>query len=262
MSDERAGVSRVALSALLLLAAVVAVRAIGPALHDVALLAGGAGSAFLLLIARDKLTRGVAALLLLAAFASGATALLVRRSAATFDARSRQVLAAAASETRKSIESTLGEMRSAAVSIASNAPSRQARLAHFERLRQATTDPGRGSRILDSRGLPVAWWGETAARTRTGTFRFDVTNLYLVEQWAARGGFLVVEQFERIPNFDTLPPIDALTSRRNWIASARFHAGALALAPEAQRFLLLEKNGSYRVRARTSSTESGGAARR
>jgi signal transduction histidine kinase len=243
MSDERAGVGRAALSALLLLAAVVAVRAIAPGLHYAALFAGGAGCAVVLLFARDALGRGVAALVLLAAIASAATSLLVQQSATAFDDRSRTVLAEAATDTRKEIEATLAEMGAAAASIARNAPESQARLAHFQRLREATTGAGRGSRIINARGNTIAWWGETATSPRSGAFRFDVTNLYLVERRPARGGLLLVEQFTRIPNFGGLPPVESLTARRDWIAAARFHAGALAPAPGAQRFTLLVRGG-------------------
>ena len=102
-----------------------------------------------------------------------------------------------------------------------NAPSPAVCGRLFAALQREAAAPGRGARILDAAGEPIAWWGEDYRAPGNRTYQFDVTNLYVTRSRPA--GALTVQVFERIQNTTgRLPqfhPDDA------WIVSTFLHAG-------------------------------------
>jgi signal transduction histidine kinase len=99
---------------------------------------------------------------------------------------------------------------------------------------------GRGARVLNFEGEPIAWWGEDYRAPAERTYQFDVTNLYVTR--VREAGANKVEVFERIENVrgrtGRLHPSDA------WVTSAIFHAGFPRLEAGAQRFLVARRGDS------------------
>ena len=107
-------------------------------------------------------------------------------------------------------------------------------------LRENTSQPGRGARIVDGDGEPVAWWGEDYRAPGERTFQFDVTNLYVTR--SRPSGKYVVQSFARIENVPgrttKMHPDDA------WVVSMYFHGGYPRLEEDARRYLVVQRADS------------------
>ena len=111
------------------------------------------------------------------------------------------------------------------------------RFALFEMVRAEASQPGRGARILDLDGNPIAWWGEELRVGGDRVYQFDVTNLYITH--ARDAGRWRVQTFERLPNTKGEKP--RVHPEDDWITSIIFHAGFLKQAPGTQRFAIAKK---------------------
>ncbi|MEO8378558.1 MAG: ATP-binding protein [Acidobacteriota bacterium] len=102
----------------------------------------------------------------------------------------------------------------------------------FLSLQPETGRRGRGARIIDAGGEPIAWWGEDYRAPSDRTFQFDVTNLYVTR--SRKSGSLTVQTFRRVENVPgrrlTVHPDD------EWIFSIYFHGGYPRLEKGQQRF--------------------------
>ncbi|MEA2462927.1 MAG: hypothetical protein QOJ98_674, partial [Acidobacteriota bacterium] len=99
---------------------------------------------------------------------------------------------------------------------------------------------GRGARILDEGGVPVAWWGEDYRAPANRTFQFDVTNLYVTRSRPAKK--FTVQSFVRIENVAGRMP--AFHEDDAWVVSMRFHGGFPRQEPGTHRFLVAKRADS------------------
>ena len=103
--------------------------------------------------------------------------------------------------------------------------------------------PGRGARILDPTGEPVAWWGEDYRAPGDRTYQFDVTNLYITRSRTTRD--FTVQTFARIEN---VRPARLPTMHR------RRRLGHLDVLP--RRLSASSERGAHRYLRRSSSDEA------
>ncbi|MGZ5444946.1 MAG: ATP-binding protein [Thermoanaerobaculia bacterium] len=110
----------------------------------------------------------------------------------------------------------------------------------FVILQSEVTKPGRGARIVDATGEPVAWWGEDYRVPGDRRYQFDVTSLYVTRSRTAPR--LSVQSFARIENVpgrrETMHPND------EWVASIYFHGGFPRQESGTQRFRVTEPAAS------------------
>jgi signal transduction histidine kinase/HAMP domain-containing protein len=99
---------------------------------------------------------------------------------------------------------------------------------------------GRGARILDASGVPIAWWGEDYRAPANRTFQFDVTNLYVTRSRTANR--FTVQSFARIENVAGRMP--ALHDDDAWVVSMRFHGGFPRHEPGTHRFVVAKRDDS------------------
>lgn len=111
------------------------------------------------------------------------------------------------------------------------------RLELFEILRESSSHPDRGFRVMDPAGRLLAWWGEDLPGLDARPWRFDVTNLYLTEREIVTSGELrlTVDHYQRIPNFGSRG-LEALAGSR--VATVRFHGGVLVPEAGVRRFMV------------------------
>ena len=185
----------------------------------------------------------IAALLLILIGAADAAALFAeQRTAASFDARSAQHLGRDVTRMRAEIASIETDLEADAARIAARVanatPSR--RIVLFTVLREIIgTEAGRGARLLDRSGAPVAWWGEELRTAGGRSYEFDATNVYVIRSRTA--GPYALQVFHRISNYprEEASPMHHADA---WVESVMFHGGFLRREPEARRFLI-EKRG-------------------
>ena len=151
-----------------------------------------------------------------------------------FDARAKEHLAQDVARIRERIGALETELDATALRIqrriASVPETNRARL--FVILQAEVTEPGRGARIVDSSGEPVAWWGEDYRVPEDHPYQFDVTSLYVTR--ARTSPRLSVQSFARIENVpgrrETMHPHD------EWVTSVYFHGGFPRQESGTQRF--------------------------
>ncbi|HEY0590943.1 MAG TPA: hypothetical protein VGF40_04200, partial [Thermoanaerobaculia bacterium] len=196
-----------------------------------------ASAAVAIAAARGRPIRILAAGILVAAAIDGAAAIEIGRIRSDWDGRSAARLDEGAANLRAWLRGVESDLQAdlGAVGSALSANPDAGRLEMFELLEAHSGDPDRGFRIMDPAGRPVAWWGEELPGVDGRRWRFDVTNLYVNRRATVRNGDLVIDHYQRVPNFASERLRDAAGSA---FESARLHAGALALAPAARRFTI------------------------
>ena len=190
-----------------------------------------------------RVTARIAALLLVLVAAIDATSLWRATALAReFNARSSKHIAHDVAHVRESIATLETELETAAARIAQRIAGKENdRAALFVVLQKEIGETeGRGARILDAAGVPVAWWGEDYRAPANRTYQFDVTNLYVTRSRAARQ--FTVQTFSRIENVAGRMP----TFHENdaWVVSMRFHGGFPRQEAGTHRFLVARRADS------------------
>jgi signal transduction histidine kinase len=164
----------------------------------------------------------------------------VRSIATSFDEYSNEHLAGDVAHVRSELTRIESELDASAGRIAASAAGHETdRAALFRILAAEITTAGRGGRILDPAGQPVAWWGEDYRAHGDHTFQFDVTNLYLTR--ARKSAKVMVQAFARIPN---VPDRNAFHAPDAWLDSLWFHAGFPRQEKGTRRFEIIKRADS------------------
>ena len=186
----------------------------------------------------------IAIFLALAAILELTTAIRVRALGAEFGRRATEHLSNDATHVRREIGSIEHELDLAARRLSASLiaiKGEPSRLTLFQLVQTAANRPGRGARILDPDGEPVAWWGEELRAGGDRTYQFDVTNLYVTHTRAA-GTRWTVQTFERIQNTPSATP--QVHPGDEWIVSMMFHGGFLRQEKGTHRFLISRRGES------------------
>jgi signal transduction histidine kinase len=202
---------------------------------------GVAAAAVVVLVATRRMHARIAAvLLLLVASLDAATAWRLYDISRSFDARSAEHTADDVRRIQEQVSATEQQLEASAIHL-------ERRLDAHPTLRPeamfslvaAATTAGRGSRILDANGEPLAWWGEDLRASDLRSYQFDATDLYIIRTRPLRSGG-TAETFARVTNLPAasslLHPSDA------WTLSAIFHGGFLRPEPGSFR-RMIEKHG-------------------
>ncbi|HYK00118.1 MAG TPA: ATP-binding protein [Thermoanaerobaculia bacterium] len=206
-----------------------------------------AGAVALLGIAAFFLTRRstprLAALLLVLVAVVDATSIWRSAKLATeFKQRSSAHLSHDVAHVRELITKLEAELDAAAARITQRIAGKEADTAALFLIlqREVPEGEGRGARILDERGVPVAWWGEDYRAPANRTFQFDVTNLYVTRSRTAKK--FTVQSFARIENVAGRMP--AFHEDDAWVVSMRFHGGFPRQEPGTHRFVVAKRADS------------------
>ncbi len=188
-------------------------------------------------------TPRLAALLLLLVAIVDATS--IRHSATLareFRQRSSAHVAHDVAHVRELMTQLESELDGAAVRIARRVAGKKTdRAALFVILQSEVAEgEGRGARILDASGVPIAWWGEDYRAPANRTFQFDVTNLYVTRSRTANK--FTVQSFARIENVAGRMP--AFHDDDAWVVSMRFHGGFPRQEPGTYRFVVAKRADS------------------
>ena len=184
--------------------------------------------------------RLAALFLFLAALAYGVSLWRTRTIETSFDHRAAEHLKDDVARIRTQMSQLEAELDGTAARITSKlAPPQRPRL--FELLAiEVQSRPGRGARILDAQGEPVAWWGEDYRAPGQRTYQFDVTNLYVTRIRKTKD--FTIEVFERIENVPGRA--NRMRHRDAWVASTLVHAGYPRQEKGTQRFLVARRADS------------------
>ena len=184
--------------------------------------------------------RLAALFLFLAALAWAAALWRAQTIARSFADRSAHHLAADVAHMRAQVAQLESELDSSAARIAARiSPDDRPRL--FELLAiEVRLAHGRGARILDAGGDPIAWWGEDYRAPADRTYQFDVTNLYITR--SRKNGQYTIQVFQRIENVPGRT--GKLHHRDAWVTSTIFHAGFPQLQKGSQRFVVARRGDS------------------
>ena len=163
--------------------------------------------------------RLAALFLFLAALTWGISFWRTRAVSQSFGERSARHVTADVARVRTQMAQLESELDASAARIAARVTPNHARL--FELLALEIRSRGRGARILDAGGQPVAWWGEDYRAPGERTYQFDVTNLYVTR--SRKTGAYTVQFFERIEN--VLGRAVKLHHRDAWVLATHFHGG-------------------------------------
>jgi signal transduction histidine kinase/HAMP domain-containing protein len=198
-----------------------------------------------LFLARARESRGrlrVAALfLLLVCVADAASLWRAQTLSRSFEKRLHEHLAHDLHDVRGHIAMLESELDASAARIAQRIPRPgHNRNALFLLVASEVKQSGRGARILDAAGEPVAWWGEDYRAPGNRTYQFDVTNLYVTRSRTA--GEFTVQTFERIENVAERLP--AMHPGDAWVLSMFFHGGFPKQQKETRRFLVSKHDDS------------------
>ena len=183
-----------------------------------------------------------AAFLLLVAIADGVSLWRLHVTERDFAKRAADHLAHDIAHVRGQIDALENDLNASAQRIAT----RIGRVPESDRgqlftiLRAEASQPGRGARILDAQGEPLAWWGEDYRAPGNRTFQFDVTNLYITR--SRPSGNYTVQSFARIENVPGRPsrmhPDDA------WVVGMYFHGGYPQQAKDTRRYVVAQRADS------------------
>jgi signal transduction histidine kinase/HAMP domain-containing protein len=186
------------------------------------------------------IVRVAAMFLLLVAIVDAASLWRVQSLSRAFQQRRSEHLAHDLGDLRRYIGSLEAELDSSAARIAQGMAGReQDRAALFVLVAGEAKKSGRGARILDQSGEPVAWWGEDYRAPGDRTYQFDVTNLYVTRSrtHARAGNTFTVQAFARIENVAGRLP--AMHRDDSWITSMFFHGGFPRAERGSHRFLVV-----------------------
>jgi signal transduction histidine kinase/HAMP domain-containing protein len=174
--------------------------------------------------------------LLLTSAIDGASLWRVHDVESNFEKRAAEHLAEDVGHLRTRIAELEGELDASAARIAEKSAGVIDRAHLFRILAPEAKPAGRGARILDAAGEPVAWFGEDFRAPGDRTYQFDVTNLYVTRTRAN------VQSFARIENVPgrriSLHPDD------EWIVSMYFHGGYPRQEPGTHRFKIAQRGES------------------
>jgi signal transduction histidine kinase/HAMP domain-containing protein len=197
--------------------------------------------ALAVVVTRNVAARIAAVFLLLAAASDLTTLSVVRSIRTSFPARSTEHLTHDVERMRQQVAALQRELETSAARIATRAANRENdRRALFTIVRAEVTRPGRGARIVDNEGQPLAWWGEDYRGDGDRTYGFDVTNLYVTRiRKTERFTVLMYERIANLPSNTTrMHPRDA------WITSIFFHGGFLQQERGVRRFIIDRREDS------------------
>jgi len=164
----------------------------------------------------------------------GAGAWHVQRVESSFEAESTQNLQKDAARVRERITAIETELDARADRIVATIDVRPRNLRQlFHILGAQTKEAGRGARIVNPAGEPIAWFGEDLRAVGTKTYQFDTINLYIVRSRNLKSGD-TVQTFARIPNGSEV--------RDEWVASSIFHGGFLRQEEGTRRFVVEKRS--------------------
>ncbi|MGZ8811596.1 MAG: hypothetical protein ACXW29_10700, partial [Thermoanaerobaculia bacterium] len=195
-------------------------------------------------LAAERTLRVAGLFLIVVATADVAAWLAARRLDSLFPSRSAQHLGQDAVHVRQQIGKIEAELDAGAARIATRVADVKPgqRIVLFTALRNIIgAQEGRGARVLDASGVPVAWWGEDLRTAGGRSFEFDATNVYLIRSRSA--GPYTLQVFERIPNHpgEESSPMHHVDA---WVESVMFHGGFLERDADARRFLVEKRSDS------------------
>ncbi|HEX6642581.1 MAG TPA: hypothetical protein VF215_15790, partial [Thermoanaerobaculia bacterium] len=201
-----------------------------------------AALAILALILSRNLTIRVAAIfLLLVATLDATSCWRVHSLRREFPQRLAEHLQHDLTGIRRTISSLESDLDASAARIAQRIAGKESdRAALFLLVAAEARKPGRGARILDQTGEPVAWWGEDYRAPGDRTYQFDVTNLYVTRSRVA--GKFTIQAFARIENVAGRLP--SMHPDDSWITSMFFHGGFPRAGDGVQRFLVAKRADS------------------
>src|ERR1051325_6915643 len=180
--------------------------------------------------------RLAALFLFLAALAYAAALWRASSIAESFAQRSASHLREDVARIRAQIAQIEKELDASAAHIAAHVSADRPRM--FELLASEVRHVhGRGARVLNADGEPIAWWGEDYRAPADRTYQFDVTNLYITRVRKAKD--FTVEVFERIENVPGR--VGKMHPRDAWVMSTVFHAGFPRLEKNGQRFFVAKR---------------------
>ncbi|MDQ3281821.1 MAG: ATP-binding protein [Acidobacteriota bacterium] len=184
-----------------------------------------------------------AVLLVLSAIVDAASLWRADTMAREFAKRSTAHIAGDVADLRSRMAALEAELDASAVRIVRNIHGKQNnRAALFLALKNEIADhPGRGARLIDAEGEPIAWWGEDYRATANRTYQFDVTNLY-VTRTRPGDGAMSVETFARIENIGGKLP--TLHGDDEWIVAMFLHGGFPRQESGTKRFVVARRHDS------------------
>ena len=176
----------------------------------------------------------VAALfVVLAAAAWAVSSWRVSSIASSFEKRSNEHLNHDIARVRSQLAALEAELDRAAGRIAARVAGRESNRAELFRILGAeVSEAGRGARVLDDAGQPIAWWGEDYRAHGDRTYQFDVTNLYVTR--SRKSEKTTIQVFERIPNVPERTT--AFHPPDPWLVSLWFHGGFPRQDPVTRRY--------------------------
>ncbi|HUP63042.1 MAG TPA: ATP-binding protein [Thermoanaerobaculia bacterium] len=184
--------------------------------------------------------RLAALFLFLAAAVWAASSWRERETARSFPRRSAEHLAHDVGSVRRQMAALETQLDASAARVAAQIGTSTNLARLFEILDAEVNERGRGARILDGEGNPVAWWGEDFRAPEQRTYQFDVTNLYVAR--ARKTPQHTVQVFARIEN---VPGRDmAMHPQDAWLESMLFHGGFPRQEAGTRRYLVSKKPDS------------------
>jgi signal transduction histidine kinase/HAMP domain-containing protein len=190
---------------------------------------------------RRNTIRVAATFLLLVAIVDAVSLWRMQAMAGAFPQRLAEHLSEDVDDVRQHIGSMERELDAAAARIAQRTAGKENdRAALFLILAAEATKAGRGARILDQSGEPIAWWGEDYRAPAGRTYQFDVTNLYITRSRTTPA--FTIEAFARVENIAGRLP--AMHPDDAWVTSMFFHGGFPRAEPGVHRFLIFKRSDS------------------
>ena len=182
-----------------------------------------------------------AVILLLVAVVDAALLWRTQSLSHAFAQRMNEHLGHDVADLRRHIASLERELDASAARIAHGTAGKENdRGALFLLVASEISETGRGARILDRSGEPVAWWGEDYRAAADRSYQFDVTNLYVTRSRTTDR--FTIQAFARISNIaGRLPEMHPDDS---WVTSMFFHGGFPRPERDVRRFLVSKRPDS------------------
>ncbi len=212
----------------------------GPQLWSAAVVAALALAAFLL--RRKRSVRLAALCLFLVAVVDAVSIWRTTDLARSFAKRSADHVAHDVAHVREQVTVLEAQLDGTAARITRRIAGKENdRAALFLILKEEIGDAnGRGARILDADGEPVAWWGEDYRAPGNRTYQFDVTNLYVTRSRTAKG--FSIQAFARIENIAGRMPV--FHEDDAWVVSMNLHGGFPRQEKGTHRALVSKRDDS------------------
>lgn len=191
-------------------------------------------------LSRHAMPRLAALVLLLVVLVDAASIWRQREIARSFPQRATEHITRDVVELRGTIGRLEHELDEAADRIARRAAGVTDRARLFALLAPEANRPGRGARVLDDAGNPIAWWGEDYRAPEDRIYQFDVTNLYITRSRTTDKR--TIQAFARIENVQGRLPV--IHGDDTWIVAMRFHGGFPRQEPGTRRFLVSKREDS------------------